>query len=70
MDIHQLTKDQHVEIDLSGLEADGVTLGSGLYGAGEVTEILDDAQAVVRLNMPIAGKNVIVVPADRLTASN
>lgn len=69
MDIQELAQDQHVEIDLSGLDADGVMLGSGLYGAGEVTEILDDA-AVVRLNRPIAGKNEIVVPADRLTASN
>jgi len=69
--ISQLTKHQRVEIDLSGLEADGVRLGSGLYGAGEVTEILlDDAHAVVHLEMPIAGKNDIVVPADRLTASN
>ncbi len=70
MDLHQLTAHQRVKIDLSGLEADGVTLGTGLYGTGEVTEIRADAQAVVRLNMPIAGKDEIVVAADRLTASN
>lgn len=70
MDFQQLTPHQNVEIDLSGLEADGVTLGPGLYGTGLVTEIRDDEQAVVRLTMPIAGKSEIVVTADRLTASN
>lgn len=70
MDIDQLKEQQQVEIDLSGLEADGVKLGPGLYGTGQVIEIRnDDEKAVVLLSMPIAGKNEIVVSADRLTAS-
>jgi len=70
MDTHHLKEHQRVYVDLSGLEAGGITYGSGLYGAGEVTEILDDAQVVVRLSMPITGKNEIVALADRLIASN
>ena len=66
MDSGDLTEHEHVQVDLSGLDAGGVRLGSGLYGAGEVTQILDGARAVVRLDMPLAGKNEIEVSADRL----
>ena len=69
VDIHQLTEQQQVEIDLSGLETDGITLGPGIYGAGEVTRVIfNDSKAVVRLSDPIAGKDEIEVSAERLTA--
>lgn len=71
MEIDELEDKQSVRIDLSGLEADSITLGSGLYGVGEVTEIrAHNDEVVVHLDEPIAGKSEIVVSADRLTASS
>jgi len=65
MDFAELQKGQHVEVDLTGLVADEITLGPGLFGVGEVTEIKDQS-AVVRLDTPIAGRNEIIVPAGRI----
>lgn len=66
MDVDKLQTGQHVEVDLAGLVADEVTLGPGLFGVGEVTEIRTDHSAVVRLDTPIAGKTEIIAPAARI----
>ena len=66
MDSGDLTEHEQVQVDLSGLDAAGIKFGSGLYATGEVTKILGGAKALVRLEMPIAGKNEIEVSADRL----
>jgi hypothetical protein len=69
MDIHQISEGQEVEIDLTGLLADGVTLGAGIYGLGRVTGVnVKNDEAVVRLDRQIAGKDEVVVPAERIQA--
>ena len=66
MDAAEIKTGQHVEVDLTGVVVDDVTLGPGLFGIGEVTEILAGQKAVVRLDTPIGGKSEIVAPAGRI----
>lgn len=58
---------QHVQVDLSGLDADGVVIGPGLTGVGTVEDTdNEDGRITVHLDMPIAGRELVEVPTERV----
>lgn len=57
---------EQVQVDISGLEAPGISIGAGVFSTGKITEI--DAQndeITVQLDVSFGGKDVVTVAADR-----
>ncbi len=58
---------KHVQVDLSGLVADGVVIGQGLTSRGRVSDAGEtDGMITVHLDMPIAGKELLHLPTERV----
>ncbi|HEY7830027.1 MAG TPA: hypothetical protein VIC06_05625 [Solirubrobacteraceae bacterium] len=64
----QDTEEQPVEVDLSGLKIDDdVVIGKGLTSRGTVAATDDEAGTItVRLENPIAGRDFLEAPRDRV----
>jgi hypothetical protein len=60
---------QRVQVDISGLQTPGVSIGGGVSASGVITGI-DPIQRLitVRLDVAFSGQNVVQVPPERVTA--
>lgn len=60
---------QRVQVDISGLQAPGISIGGGVSAAGTIIELNPAQRAItVRLDVAFAGQNVVTVPPERVTA--
>lgn len=60
---------QKVNVDISGLNAPGVSVGGGVSATGTIIEIRPALrQIVVRLNISISGSDTVTVAPERVTA--
>jgi hypothetical protein len=55
-------------VDISGLQAPGVSFGSGVSAGGVITRI-DAAQGLVevKLHVVISGQDTVIVPASKVS---
>jgi hypothetical protein len=60
---------QRVQVDISGLQAPGISIGGGVQASGVITGF-DPVQRLVtvQLDVSFAGQNVVQVPPERVMA--
>jgi hypothetical protein len=55
-----------VQVDISGIETQGVSIGGGILAPGEIVEIIPSKREIkVRLGVSFDGKEIVTVPAER-----
>lgn len=60
---------QKVQVDVSGLQAPGVSVGAGVYASGTIVAIDPVARLItVQLYATFSGRNMVTVPPDRVKA--
>ncbi len=60
---------QSVEVDISGLQVAGISVGSGVSAIGRIVQLDPDTQRiVVELEVSFEGHNRVAVDADRVQA--
>lgn len=61
---------QRVRVDISGLQAPGLSIGSGVAVTGEITAIdVTHRRITVRLDVSFSGQNTVTVPPERVAES-
>jgi acetyl-CoA acetyltransferase len=56
---------QRVQVDISGLQAPGVSVGGGVTATGTIIGI-NGGQITVQLDVSFSGQNVVTVSSDRV----
>lgn len=60
---------QQVMVDISGLQAPGVSVGGGVSAGGVIVDInAAKGLITVKLSVAFSGQDTVTVPADRVTA--
>ena len=62
---------QRVQVDVSGLQAPGVSIGGGVSVTGTITGIDAVGRSItVSLDVSFSGQNTVTVPPDHMTVLN
>jgi hypothetical protein len=61
--------DQRVQVDISGLQTPGVSIGGGVQASGVIKDIDPVRRLItVQLEVSFGGQNLVQVPPERVTA--
>jgi hypothetical protein len=56
-----------VQVDISGIETQGVSIGGGILAPGVIEEVIPSSGEIkVHLGVSFGGKEVVIVPAKRV----
>jgi hypothetical protein len=66
----QIVVGLRVQVDISGLLAPGVSVGSGVSASGTITHIDAIRRLVtVQLDVSFSGQNVVIVPPEKIAVA-